>query len=898
MTNGIIFTGQDTYGLNNLWVTNGTAAGTAELSVVAGVRSSGGHPALDPSYETALGNKVLFNGYDTSGDPNLWVTNGTADGTSMLFVTGVFMTGGNFDFNPYDLTVFGSEVLFGGTDANDDINLWLTNGTASGTSELSVLGAELKSGHQDLTPSELTAFGSKMLFAGIDANDQLNVWVTNGTGAGTSELAVMGAFSNGGHQDLAPGFLTAFGSEALFYAYDASENPNLWVTNGTGSGTSELSVSGAYDNGGHPYLAPIDLTVFGSKVLFNGVDVNHNQNLWVTNGTGPGTSELSVSGTGSIGGQPDLDPNDLTVFGSEVLFNGFDANGDTNLWVTNGTGAGTSELSVAGAFNNGGHPDLQPGDLTVFGSEVLFYGYDANDNANLWVTNGTAAGTSELNVAGAYAGGLSPIDMTLFTNYTFPATWTQIDNGTPVAMTAGDFENIGSAQIAASYTGAGTYLWANGVGFNKIDNGVPNLMTSGDFAGLGHPQLAGVFAGYGTYTYSSGVGWTKIDNGTPDLLTSGDYRGLGHAQLAGVFTGYGTYTWSSSTGWIKIDNGNPALLTSGDFYGSSNGNNNNADLAGFFPGYGSYIWSLSTGWTKIDAGTPTAYAAGNFLGTSNGNNNQTDLAAYFAGSGTYIWSANGGWSKIDSGAASGLAAVDLNGNGQNELLAYFPGSGMYEWQNGVGWSQYDSTSALPTNAQQALFATGNFQGGSVVDAAVAFNGAAGMWLDPPAGATSSGSSAQSNASSAAGTAQVTSQLNPAAFATPIAGSSGTPQPNQSAAFAGTIAGLAGQDQPTLGYSANSGNSGGCTHCGQHCSARQLHGVIVRDLERRQRRHAHQRSGANLGSDFAVGAAARGRVTARSARPPPRAGLSADISHFMLQCVRPVMADCVAKVVLH
>ena len=115
---------------------------------------------------------------------------------------------------------------------------------------------------------------------------------------------------------------------------------------------------------------------------------------------------------------------------------------------------------------------------------------------------------------------------------------------------------------------------------------------------------------------------------------------------------------------------------------------------------------------------------------------------------------------------------------------------------------------MPANAQQALFATGNFQGGSVVDAAVTFTGQGGIWLDPPAGATSSGSSAQSNASSAAAPAQVTSQLNPAAFATPTAGPSETPQNGQSPAFAGTIGGVAGQDQPTLGYSANSGNSGG------------------------------------------------------------------------------------------
>ena len=72
---------------------------------------------------------------------------------------------------------------------------------------------------------------------------------------------------------------------------------------------------------------------------------------------------------------------------------------------------------------------------------------------------------------------------------------------------------------------------------------------------------------------------------------------------------------------------------------------------------------------------------------------------------------------------------------------------------------------------------------------------------------------------------VTSQLNPAAFATPSvaratangqpptfatpsAGSSETPQNGQSPAFVGMISGLAGQDQATLGYSATSGNSVG------------------------------------------------------------------------------------------
>ena len=119
----------------------------------------------------------------------------------------------------------------------------------------------------------------------------------------------------------------------------------------------------------------MDLTVFGNEVLFDGFDASVDDNLWVTNGTGAGTSELTVAGAYSGG----LFPPYFTVFGNEVLFDGVDASDHNNLWVTNGTGAGTSELTVAGAYSGG----LSPSDFTVFGNEVLFDGYDASDHESL-----------------------------------------------------------------------------------------------------------------------------------------------------------------------------------------------------------------------------------------------------------------------------------------------------------------------------------------------------------------------------------------------------------------------------------------------------------------------------------------------------------------------------------
>lgn len=192
------------------------------------------------------------------------------------------------------------------------------------------------------------------LFEGLDVSAGLGLWVTNGTAAGTSEIGgidnsgVSGA-NAGGVMPADPGFpdLTVFGAEALFEGEDKSFHFGLWETNGTAVGTHELTgISGAASNG----IAPVNLTVLGSEVLFAGSDTANETGLWVTNGTAGGTSEL----TGISGADPDgLGPVDLTVFDREVLFEAPDPvhSFDLGLWVTDGTANSTREVGGAAAAN-------------------------------------------------------------------------------------------------------------------------------------------------------------------------------------------------------------------------------------------------------------------------------------------------------------------------------------------------------------------------------------------------------------------------------------------------------------------------------------------------------------------------------------------------------------------
>lgn len=225
----------------------------------------------------------------------------------------------------------------------------MTDGTAAGTSALTQVSSFL------LHPTDLTVFGSKALF---DGGGQLTVT----------------ASANPMFSGFTPDF-TVLGSTVLFKGDDSSRFPNLWVTDGTSGGTRELRVVGATASGlfslvGHNP----DFTVLGTTALFGGLDANGSLNLWMTDGTSAGTSQLTVTALGANG----VNPQALTVLGTKVIFKGTDPHsGGFHLWVTDGTSAGTSELSVPGQSGGGVFDGVLP-QFIVLGDKALFAGTDAN----------------------------------------------------------------------------------------------------------------------------------------------------------------------------------------------------------------------------------------------------------------------------------------------------------------------------------------------------------------------------------------------------------------------------------------------------------------------------------------------------------------------------------------
>src|ERR1043166_6235414 len=240
----VLFDGADAGGLG-LWVTDGTAAGTRELTGITGANAAGllghasefGFEGLNPGF-AVFNHEVLFQGRDADGLLGLWVTNGTAGGTRELTgITGAKAAGllghaSEFGFeglNP-GFAVFNHEVLFQGRDADGLLGLWVTNGTAGGTHELTgIAGANPSLG---LKPNGFTVLDDEVLFNGTDAAGRAGLWVTDGTAAGTHELTgITGASTS--FVGLDPFGSTVFDSEVLFRGTDAAGLSGLWVTDGT-----------------------------------------------------------------------------------------------------------------------------------------------------------------------------------------------------------------------------------------------------------------------------------------------------------------------------------------------------------------------------------------------------------------------------------------------------------------------------------------------------------------------------------------------------------------------------------------------------------------------------------------------------------------------------------------
>jgi ELWxxDGT repeat protein len=189
-----VFTADDGSHNTELWVTDGSEAGTVLVKdIYPGKRHYG---ITFPKYFTALGNgKAVFDAWNgqPASDYNygsaLWVTDGTEAGTIML--NGSYSEGDKpgvyFHFNPQQITSFGDGLaVFSADDGVHGRELWVTDGTVAGTELLADINPGGRYSGSD--PRDIAAHGNgkATFFATGPAGQEL--WVTDGTAAGTTRI--------------------------------------------------------------------------------------------------------------------------------------------------------------------------------------------------------------------------------------------------------------------------------------------------------------------------------------------------------------------------------------------------------------------------------------------------------------------------------------------------------------------------------------------------------------------------------------------------------------------------------------------------------------------------------------------------------------------------------------
>jgi ELWxxDGT repeat protein len=148
-----------------------------------------------------------------------------------------------------------------------------------------------------------------------------------------------------------PSQLVAEGQRAFFTADDGVAGPELWLTDGTTAGTRmvlDLQRPGAG--------SPVDLTAMDGYVLFVADDGVHGRELWRSDGTTGGTILLADAfpGAGNGIGAPQITP----IGGGQAVFVAAADATDRELWVTDGTPAGTRLLADLNRGSAGSNPTM------------------------------------------------------------------------------------------------------------------------------------------------------------------------------------------------------------------------------------------------------------------------------------------------------------------------------------------------------------------------------------------------------------------------------------------------------------------------------------------------------------------------------------------------------------
>ncbi|MCB9151111.1 MAG: hypothetical protein H6641_20320 [Caldilineaceae bacterium] len=342
----VYFLATGTTGSGELWRTDGTGAGTTLLKDVGGC-----------SYPVETGCVPWMVNVEGTlyfrTEQSVWRSDGTVAGTTLLF-----------EGDASAPTALGDSIYFTSVDAADPTttHLWKSDGTSAGTTLVKTF--------QSYKLNCPVARQKRLYCRTVDG-----LWKSDGTASGTTLVKTIPVESG------IPGepALSMF-NDTIYFWVRSTGSTQLWRSDGSADGTTPLKDFPIYDLSVDRFIG-----VIGSEVYFvvrPPAPLMYNE-IWKSNGTPEGTLVVEYIEV------KDFTQSEFAVLNDKIYVNRFDVDHGVELWYSNGVSGGMTFVKDI----NPGAADATPMQLTAFQNKLYFFANDGVHGAELWQSDGTDAGT-------------------------------------------------------------------------------------------------------------------------------------------------------------------------------------------------------------------------------------------------------------------------------------------------------------------------------------------------------------------------------------------------------------------------------------------------------------------------------------------------------------------------
>jgi len=312
-------------------------------------------------------------------------------------------------------------VLFTGNNGSTGLELWVSDGTKEGTRLVKdILPGVYSSGLIDPV-----RFGEGILFAASNGINGSELWYSDGTEEGTYMVKdINDGFARGLLSSAVNGYsslITPARTGAYFRATNGVNGTELWFTDGTEQGTYMVSDI----NPGAPESIPSAMMTIADIVYFSANNGVNGTELWKSDGTVQGTSMIMDINPGS----PSSDPSHITEAGGIIYFSANDGIVGQELWKTSGITSTTvlvKDVRVATDFAGGANYGSYPSDFIEFNEKLYFTAGTFRDDIGtgegfssieLWTSSGTNETTFRVGENEEWFG--DPATLTLYNDKIF-----------------------------------------------------------------------------------------------------------------------------------------------------------------------------------------------------------------------------------------------------------------------------------------------------------------------------------------------------------------------------------------------------------------------------------------------------------------------------------------------